>query len=215
MHLYMFDLVVPSVLLAVSLVVLAVASHFAIRSIERLIELTGLGEASAGFAILSVMTSMPEMTVAVFAILQGTIGITVGDIMGSNVANVGLVIGIMAIIGPLEACCTDLLTEMVDILFLSSLIPLLLVVSQVARMEAFTPLVGAALLAVFVFSIYRITKGRSPASADKQRMATEGRSKRSIIATLVLGIAVVVVAARFAVYSASKIAGILGVPQFL
>lgn len=67
--------------------------------------------------------------------------------MGSNLANVGLVIGIMAIIGPLEACCTDLLTEMVDILFLSSLIPILLVVFRFLN-----PLVGAALFGVFVLA---------------------------------------------------------------
>jgi len=211
----MFNLVIQGVLSAVSLAALAVASHFAIKSIEELIDLTGLGEASAGFVILSVMTSIPEMTVAVFSVLQGTIGITVGDIMGSNVANVGLVIGIMAIIGPLEACCTDLLTEMVDILFLSSLIPLLLVVSQAARMRALSPLVGAALLALFIFSVYRMTRGRSPASADKQKTTTDARSKRSIAATIVLAIAVVVVAAQFAVYSASNIAGILGVPSIL
>jgi len=47
-------------ILVVSLVVLASASHFAIKSIERLIELTGLSEASAGFIILAVMTSTPE-----------------------------------------------------------------------------------------------------------------------------------------------------------
>jgi len=206
----MLDIAIQGVLMAVSLAVLAVASHFAIKSIEELIELTGLGEASAGFVILSVMTSIPEMTVAVFSILQGTIGITVGDILGSNVANVGLVIGIMAIIGPLEACCTDLLTEMVDILFFSSLIPILLVVFQVL-----SPLVGATLFGVFVFSVYRMTKGRSPASDDKRRMTTSARDKKSVIAKTVFGIAVVILAARFAVSSASEIATILGVPSIL
>ncbi len=206
----MLDIVIHGVVMTVSLAVLAVASHFAIKSIEELIELTGLGEASAGFAILSVMTSIPEMTVAVFSIAQGTIGITVGDILGSNVANVGLVIGIMAIIGPLEACCTDLLTEMVDILFLSSLIPLLLVV-----FKFLSPLVGAALFGVFIFSVYRMTKGRSPASDDKGKVSTNAKDKKSVIAKTVFGMAVVILAARFAVSSASEIATILGVPSIL
>jgi cation:H+ antiporter len=206
----MLPLAIHGVILAVSLAVLAVASHFSIKSLEELIELTGLGEASAGFAILSVMTSTPEIMVAVFSILQGTIGITVGDILGSNVANIGLVIGIMAIIGPLAACCTDLLGEMVDILFLSSLIPLLLVVFQVL-----SPLVGAALLAVFVFIVYKMSKGRSPALVDERKMATSRKVKKVVIAKLVVGIVVVIIAAQLAVSSAIYIANALGVPPIL
>ena len=206
----MITLAIQGIIMAVSLAVLAVASHFAIKSLEELIELTGLGEASAGFAILSVMTSIPEIMVAVFSILQGTVGITVGDILGSNVANVGLVIGIMAIIGPLAACCTDLLEEMVDILFLSSLIPLLLVVFQVL-----SPLVGAALFGVFVFSVYRMTKGRSPASVDRGKMATSGKDKKVVIAKMVGGIAVVVFSAQLAVSSAVYITSALEIPPIL
>lgn len=206
----MVTLVIQAIIMAVSLAVLAVASHFAIKSLEGLIELTGLGEVSAGFIILSVMTSIPEIMVAVFSILQGTVGISVGDILGSNVANVGLVIGIMAIIGPLETCCTDLLGEMVDILFLSSLIPILLVVLQVL-----SPIVGATLFGVFVFSVYRMSKGRSPALVDKGRTTASRQDKKIVVAKMVVGIAVVVFAAGLAVSSAVYIAGALGAPPIL
>lgn len=105
-------LVISGVILVASLAVLAKASHLAIVSIEDLIELTGLSEASAGFVILAVMTSIPEMTVAVFAVLQGAPGISVGGLLGSNMFNIGIVIGIMAMIGPLEKVSSDFLIEM-------------------------------------------------------------------------------------------------------
>lgn len=206
----MIELVVQGIIMAVSLAVLAKASHLAIKSIEDLIELTGLGEAAVGFAILSIVTSTPEMTVAVFSILQGTPGITVGDILGSNVFNIGLVIGVCAIIGPLKKCGTDLLVELVDILFLSSLIPILLVV-----FKALSPLVGVALLGIFALSVYRMTKGRSPKTADYGRMATGRKDKKAVVVRMFGGIAVVILAARFTVSSASGIATIMGVPPIL
>ncbi len=206
----MIELIVQVVILAVSLIVLSIAGHFTIKSVEEIIELTGLSEASAGFVILSVMTSTPEATVAAFSILQGTPGVSVGDILGSNVANIGLVVGILAVIGPLEACCTDLLREMVDILFLSSLIPLILI-----TFGTLSPLVGASLLGVFAFSMYRMTKGKSPASVDKGIVTSNGKNKKTVVAKMVGGIVAVALAARFVVTSASNTAIFFGIPPIL
>jgi len=199
-----------------SLAVLAKASHLTIVSIEELIELTGLSEASAGFVILSVMTSVPEMTVAAFAILQGAPGISVGDILGSNMFNIGIVIGVMAIIGPLEKVRSDFLVEMVDILFFSSAIPILLVIPFLSEsLQTVGPLVGAILIGVFLFSVYMMTKTRKAPSVDTQRKAAEIKSKKVVLAKVTVGIAVVILAARFAVWSASDIATIFGIPPIL
>jgi cation:H+ antiporter len=79
-----FKLVVQLLIFAFSLVILASASHYTIKSIEKLIALTGLSEVSAGFIILAILTSTPEIIVALFAVLQGEPGISIGDILGSN-----------------------------------------------------------------------------------------------------------------------------------
>jgi len=203
----MIELITHAITLAVSLAALAGASHFTIKSVEDLMELTGLSEASTGFAALAWMTSMPEMTVAAFAVYQGTPGISVGDILGSNVFNIGIVVGIMAILGSLKACRTELLTELVDILFLSSLIPLLLVMFKVA-----SPLVGIMLLGIYAFSVYRMTKRRIPGALVP---GIQKPNKMTIIIKIIGGMTVVIVAARFAVLSASYIAYLFGVPPIL
>lgn len=98
-----FDVVLINILtLALSLVTLAVASQFTIKSIEQLIEFTRLSEASVGFAILSVMTGIPEIFVATFSVLHGKPGFSVGDILGSNVFNIGIVVGILATMSSLK-----------------------------------------------------------------------------------------------------------------
>ena len=205
----MIELIIQLLTFAVSLVVLASASHFTIKSIERLIELTGLSEASAGFVILAVMTSTPEIIVALFSILQGNPGISIGDVLGSNVFNVGAVLGILGILGFLKTCCTDLLVELTDILFVISLIPLLLVIFQVA-----SPLVGIILLGSFLISTYFLGKKRTPKVETTKSAVREG-SKKTVVTMLLLSFAGLIIAARLVVSSGLNIALILGAPPIL
>ena len=148
------EFVIQLTILAVSIASLAAVSHFTIKWVEKVIELTGVSEISAGFIILSVMTSTPEIMVALFAVLQGDPGISIGDILGSNVFNVGAVLGILGVLGYLQMCCTEVLVELTDILFLTSLIPLLLVISHFHIFDISSPIVGLILLATFMVTSF-------------------------------------------------------------
>ena len=199
-----------------SLAVLAKASHLTIVSVEDIIELSGLSEGSAGFVILSVMTSIPEMTIAALAILQGAPGISVGDILGSNMFNIGIVLGVMALIGPLEKVRSDFLVEMVDVLFFSSAIPILLVIPFLsASLQTVRPLIGMILIGVFIFSVCIAAKTRRAPLTDMQKAEIRRKSMKVVLAKVVAGISVVILAAKFAVWSASTIAAVLGIPPIL
>lgn len=206
------DLIVQLMILVGSLVVLAFSSHYTIKAIEKIIELTGLSEMSAGFILLATLTSAPETVVAVFAILQGEAGISVGDILGSNVFNIGAVLGLLGIMGYLKTCCTNLLNELTDILFVTSLIPLLLVIFKVS-----TPIIGVVLLATFVANTYLMAKKRTPAVETNGLEASvkKNGSKTKTIIMLLVALAGVVVAARLVVSSGISIAATLGAPPIL
>lgn len=209
------ELIIPLLTLIISLIILASASHFAIKFIERLIEITGLSEASAGFIILAVMTSTPEIIVAVFSVLQGTPGISVGDIIGSNVFNIGVVLGLLGMLGYLITCCTDLLVELTDILFLTSLIPLLLVISHYHIFDISSPIIGAILLATFFANIYFIARKRTPPVKITAPQTIKKASAKIIFAKILLTMAAVIVAARLVVSSGIDIAIGLGAPPIL
>lgn len=211
----MIELISIMLILAVSLIILASASHFAIKSIERIIELTGLSEASAGFIILAVITSIPELIVALFSILQGNPGISVGTILGSNMFNVGVVLGILGMLGYLTTCCTDLLVELTDILFITTLIPLLLVISHYHIFDIASPIVGAILLGVFVVNVYLMARTRTPSVKVTLSEAVEKENVKLIVAKLILSLAGVIIAARLTVLSAVEIAFNLGAPPIL
>jgi cation:H+ antiporter len=198
-----------------SLVGLAASSHYAIRSVEKIVEITGLSEASAGFIILAVLTSTPEIIVAVFSVIQGNAAVSIGDILGSNVFNIGVVLGIMGVLGYTKVCCTDLLMELTDMLSIIVVIPLILVVSQYGIFEIPSQIIGAVLLAAFLVNTYLIAKKRTPPVYANDAKTVSKRKKGAVIATLLLSFAVVVISAQLTVYSASNIAEALGVPIIL
>jgi len=205
------DLIVQLLILGGSLVVLALSSHYAIKAIEKIIALTGLSEMSAGFILLATLTSVPEIIVALFAVLEGEPGISVGDIVGSNVFNIGVVLGVLAIFGYLKTCCTNLLMDLTDILFLTSLIPLLLVIFNVA-----TPIVGVLLLGTFVANTYFMAKKRTPTvEVNGNSEMAKKENKTKVIALLIVGLVGIIVSARLVVSSGVNLAVILGAPSIL
>lgn len=198
-----------------SLAALAFAGYFAIRAIEKLIEITGLSEVSAGFAILAVLTSTPEIAVALFSILQGTPGVSIGNVLGSNVFNIGVVLGVLALLGYLQACCTRPMLELTDALFLTALIPLLLVISYFHIIDIPSQIVGIILLVAFAGNIYLMLKKRTPpVKLDNDKKAIKGKLAR-VIAILVASVAVLLVAAHLVVDSGANIALFLGAPPIL
>ncbi|MEM3616809.1 MAG: sodium/calcium exchanger protein, partial [Candidatus Bathyarchaeia archaeon] len=128
----MVEIIIQALALFASLAVLATASFFAIKHIEDFMEIIRLSEVAAGFVILAIMTCMPEITVAVFSVQHGTAGISIGDILGSHLFNIGVVVGLLATFGSLKKCRTEALVELIDLLFLASIIPLLLVAFKAA-----------------------------------------------------------------------------------
>jgi cation:H+ antiporter len=202
-------------ILIISLVGLASSSHYAIKAVEKLVELTGLSEASAGFILLAVLTSTPELIVAIFSVIQGNAAVSIGDILGSNVFNIGAVLGLMGVLGYTKVCCTDLLMELTDMLSIIVVIPLLLVVSQTGIFEIPSQIIGVILLAAFLVNTYLIAKKRTPPIYTNDTKPINKRKTGMVIATLLLSFAVVVISAQLTVNSASNIAAALGVPAIL
>jgi len=205
---------ISAAVLAASLAVLARAATFAIASFEELLERTGLKETTLGLVVMALMTTTPEISTAVFSVLQGTPGLSVGDVLGSNLFNIGVVVGILATMGALESVRSDLIVEMVDILFLTSAIPVLLVAPPIFQYATSCRLIGAALLSIYAFSVYRELRAKvvspSPGAARPR-----GGGWAAPAAKAALGVAIVIAAARAATWSAAELALALGVPPIL
>ena len=83
---------------AVSLFVLIRASHYFTESAQLIGLMLGISPFIIGVTIVSVGTSLPELIASIVAVMQGATEIVVGNVVGSNVANIFLILGIGAIV---------------------------------------------------------------------------------------------------------------------
>jgi len=81
----------------VSLLVLVKASKHLIGSSEVIGKTLGLPAFIIGVTLVAVGTSLPELASSIFAVLRGTSEIVIGNVIGSNIANIFLILGITAI----------------------------------------------------------------------------------------------------------------------
>jgi cation:H+ antiporter len=94
------SLLLSFVVLAIGLVVLIVASEQLVGGAARISGRLGVSPIVIGVVVIGFGTSTPELLVTVLAGLEGVFDLGVGNIIGSNIANVLLVLGVAAVVGP-------------------------------------------------------------------------------------------------------------------
>ena len=204
----MYDLMQPVIsellLFVVFLALLVISANQAVNSIARFSKIVGISELSSGLVIVALSTSLPETTVSIFSATSGNMGITLGDVFGSNVTNIALIAGILLILSPIRRIeDRSTVTSLSRQLIIASLIPfLLLVVRTDSR------IIGILLLVGFVYFVYNTLKhGR-----DAKRQPVSDSSYKQFVIFLVM-ISIVIVSARIVVESASSIAALTGVRE--
>ena len=90
-------------LVIAGLALLVVGGDFLVRASVGLSFKLKISKLVIGMTVVSFATSAPELLVSLQAALDGVSDIALGNVIGSNIANIGLVLGITAIISPLAA----------------------------------------------------------------------------------------------------------------
>ncbi len=90
-------------LLVAGLAALVGGAHLFVEGAVKLAKLLNVGEAVIGLTVVAVGTSLPELAASVVAAVKKKDDISVGNIIGSNIFNICCIIGIVAMIGPIEA----------------------------------------------------------------------------------------------------------------
>ena len=201
-----------------SLIVLIKASSWAITNAVNLASVTHLGKTKIGFILVAFTTSLPELFVAIFSIIDPqTIGISIGNILGSNIVNVCLILGVGFLImatkypessGFFTKITRDEVGNLNFGIFIASIVPLILLyigyVSQI---------VGFLLVALFVYNMYGLSKKRD--TVEEISDTAEKHEIGKYITKSLIGIIGVVTCAYFIVESASFLALSVGVPPVI
>lgn len=197
------------VLFIIGMVALLKGSDLFINGGSYLASRYAITPSTVGFIVVAFGTSLPEFVVCLNAAVSGNADIATGNIIGSNIANIALVMAICGVIKP-----QSINTHNSANLGTSLQIGLMLIATTIFVIFAWSGSLsspeGALLLLVFLVIIRILWSERRDLPANKQR------TKESLnYLVLVGGFIAVVGGAHIAVHSAVTIADILGIPPFI
>jgi cation:H+ antiporter len=201
-----------------SLAVLIKASSLAITNSVNLASVTGLGKTKIGFILVAFSTSLPELVVVTFSIMKPqTIGLSVGNVLGSNIVNICLILGVSFFImatkypesaGFFTRMARNEVGNLNFGLFVASIVPLVLLYVGYA-----TQIAGVLLITLFVYNMYDLAKKREV--VEEISDVAEKHELKKYATKAFLGIIGVVVCAYFIVESASFLALSVGIPPIV
>ncbi|WP_179320892.1 calcium/sodium antiporter [Winogradskyella helgolandensis] len=194
------------------LALLVVGGDFLVRAAVGLSFKLKLSKLVIGMTVVSFATSAPELLVSLQAALDGVSDIALGNVIGSNIANIGLVLGITAIITPLA----------VDKDFYKLNWPMMMLISFVLYYflwndNILTALEGAILfIALIVFLVVLIRSSRKSTKANMEDVddALAVVSNFKIIAWLLIGAAGLYFGSEWLVQGAKQLAESIGISDY-
>ncbi len=206
-HLLMFVL---------GLTVLVVGADVMVRGASRLAVSFGISPLVVGLTVVAFGTSAPEMAVSVGATLAGNADLAIGNVVGSNIANVLLILGISALITPLLVA-EQIIRQEVPIMIGASLLMVVMALDgHISRFE------GALLFALVVaYTVFLIRQSRRASKATEDEFADEiptsnwDRHWSVQLALVAGGLALLVLGADWLVNAAVGVAKIFGVSDLV
>ena len=160
----------------------------------------GIPQLIIGLTIVAMGTSLPEAFVSITAALKSNAAITIGNVVGSNILNVGIILGITALIRPLHIQNSTIKYEMPFMILVTLVLILLGINTTISRLD------GMIMWLFFLGYLYYIFK-----MSKNQMEETEIKQTNSLF--IPLGLVCLMVGSNFAVDAATNIAISLGVSQ--
>ena len=194
----------------VGLILLVIGGEFLVRASISLSFKLHISKMVIGMTVVSFATSAPELLVSLQAALAGSPAIAINNVIGSNIANIGLVLGITAIIGPI-AVSKDFYKFNWPVMMLFSLVLYYFLWNDavLSQLEGVLLLVG---LAVFLFVLLRNARKEEVISEDvDDALALVGYGK--IVVWLLIGGVALYFGSDLLVDGAKDIAKNMGVSE--
>ncbi len=205
------DLLIFSLIFVASLLVLVKASDFFTDSAEKIGLYIGLPPFIIGVTIVSIGTSLPELISSVLAVLEGSSEIVVANVVGSNIANIFLIIGAACLIGSKSLRITYDLVSVDLPLFVGSTFLLVLSVWD----QKFSA--GEALIfitAYIMYLFYTIKDSEEEEEQEQKNNVDERKSSRYLlrqILIVILSIVFIYLGAKYTIDSLVAISEILNI----
>ena len=211
-------MILPAFLVITGFILLIKGADWLVEGASSFAQKLGISQLVIGLTIVSFGTSAPELVVNLIASFRGNADIAIGNIVGSNISNVLLILGVTATITPLFVQQSTVFKE-VPFCILASL--MLFIMANDAILDGYTISElgrgdGFAFIGFFIIFLYYTFGIRHRDHDDDTEQTQESTQKTSVAGLKILGGLIgLSVGGEFAVRGAIDIAGQLGVSQSL
>jgi len=173
----------------------------------------GISALVVGVTVVGFGTSAPEMVVSAMASLEGNPSLAVGNALGSNIANIGLVLGLTCLVYPMSVEQSTCAREIPMLAIVTVLTAVLMINATLTRVDGV--ILSTGLLA---FVVAMLLRGRQNSNADSAVEALMGEiadnlSNRAAFTWTIIGLIVLPISAQLLVTGAVEMAVLLGVSE--
>ena len=173
----------------------------------------GIAPLMIGLTVVAFATSAPEILVSVVAALQKEPGLAFGNAIGSNIVNIGLVLGMTAVIRPIRLESATLRREMPALLAVTLLTVSLFLDTFLSRVDGFVMLTGLVIVMVWLARLGLRSAANDPIAMDYEAEIPSDVSMPMAAVWLVVGLGTLLIGAELLVDGAIGIAKMLGVSE--
>lgn len=166
----------------------------------------GIPQLIIGLTIVAMGTSAPEAAVSISAAFKGSADITIGNIVGSNIMNILIILGLTSVIVPIAVAKSTIRIESPFMIAITALLLVLGLDGTIALVDGLILLVAFVAYLTYLF----ICAKKNPAEEEEE---AEKKPVWKLLVFMVVGLAAIVLGSNFAVDGATGIAQILGLSE--
>ncbi|MCC3747094.1 calcium/sodium antiporter [Rouxiella badensis] len=210
-------MLLASVLMVVGLFLLVYAADRLVYGAAVLAGSIGIPPLIIGMTVVGVGISLPELVVSTTAAINGQMDLAVGNVIGSNITNILLILGGAALIHPLSVRSDILRRELPLMLIVTVLCGFLLSDSELSRWDGVSLITAAAIFLLLMIKIARMSEQVGQDTLTREQMAELPQDGSNTVAFLwlALGFIIMPLASNMIVDNASVIARYFGVSELV
>jgi cation:H+ antiporter len=197
-------IIIAVAVFVIALAALIFASKWVIDSSIAISEYTGISQLAIGFILIAFSVSIPDFMVSVVATTMQKAPMAIGDVLGSSIANICLVLGVVTLLRKVRVERLHTL-ESAELLLLISIVPAVILSKGVVG-----PIEGMILLIVFCLYCFFIFRNKFSLNI---REGVSKKEWRRAIALFILGMIAVVGSSYYVVGSAAEMAAFFGISE--
>lgn len=210
-------MLINGVYFAIGLVALYLGAEWLVKGAAGLAQRLGLTPLVVGLTVVAFGSSAPELLVGVVASAQGRTDLVLGNVVGSNILNIALILGVAALVKPMQVGMRLLSREAPLMAAVSVLVAVMMLDGLLGRFDGVALLVGFVLFLAFVMRAAKLEPAEIAReyghSAVVEEVESAGRSLPWQVGLVLVGLVGLVVGAQLLVTSAVFFARMAGVSE--